>query len=111
MAYDLEGRYAEFMPIPVFKCEFGGKVVVEIKVSRKGGVESAKVIDAFSDKDDCLRETAVRAALRSRFTLSASPLPRIISPSPVRSQFVLMSFWAIKTRIEEGISLSPSPDS
>ena len=70
VAYDLEGRYAEFMPIPVFKCEFGGKVVVEIKVSRKGGVESAKVIDAFSDKDDCLRETAVRAALRSRFNTS-----------------------------------------
>ena len=57
------------MPIPIFKCEFGGKVVVNVIVNRKGRVVKAEVVDAESRKDDCLREVAVDAALSSEFNV------------------------------------------
>lgn len=67
VSYNVEGRFARLLPIPVFQCEFGGRVVVYVTVSRKGAVERAVVDDTRSDTDDCLKEAAVSAALRSRF--------------------------------------------
>lgn len=67
VSYNLKERYARFLPIPVFKCEFGGKVVVEITVNRKGVVQKAVVIEAQSHQDNCLWKVAVDAAERSRF--------------------------------------------
>ncbi len=67
VSYNLRERYARFLPIPVFKCEFGGKVVVEISVNRKGIVQKATVIEKQSEADDCLWSVAVDAAGRSRF--------------------------------------------
>ncbi|WP_294142331.1 energy transducer TonB [uncultured Sanguibacteroides sp.] len=67
VSYKLEGRYKVFLPIPIFKCEYGGKVVVAIVVNQKGHVVKAEVIDKESKQDDCLRDVAVDAALRSRF--------------------------------------------
>lgn len=67
VTYNLKDRYARFMPIPVFKCEYGGKVVVEISVNRKGIVQKATVIESQSQSDDCLWTVAVDAAQRSRF--------------------------------------------
>ena len=55
------------MPIPVYKCEFGGKIVVAVVVNRQGRVVKAEVVDTESDKDDALREVAVDAALKSEF--------------------------------------------
>lgn len=55
------------MPIPIFKCEFGGTVVVNIEVNRKGIVQRAEVVRNLSEQDDCLYEVAVDAALRSKF--------------------------------------------
>lgn len=67
VSYNLQNRYARFMPIPVFKCEFGGKVVVEITVNQKGVVQKATVVESQSEADDCLWSVAVDAAERSRF--------------------------------------------
>lgn len=67
VSYNLADRYARILPIPVFRCEYGGKVVVNIQVSRKGAVQRAEVAGAESDPDECLHEAAVSAALRSRF--------------------------------------------
>lgn len=71
VSYNLKGRYARFLPIPVFKCEYGGKVVVEISVNRKGAVQKAIVVEAESERDDCLWRVAVDAAERSRFNEKA----------------------------------------
>lgn len=70
VSYNLEGRYRRHLPIPVFKCEFGGTVKVLIAVNRKGRVLKAEVVDGESDRDENLREVAVDAALRSRFSES-----------------------------------------
>lgn len=67
VTYNLKDRYARFLPIPVFKCEFGGTVVVEIWVNPKGVVQKASVIESQSQSDDCLWRVAVDAAKRSRF--------------------------------------------
>jgi len=67
VSYRVEGRYARFLPIPVFKCEFGGEVVVTIGVDPRGRVQRAEVVAGESKQDDCLWEAAVNAALRSRF--------------------------------------------
>lgn len=67
VSYNLKDRYARYLPIPVFKCEYGGKVVVTISVNRKGIVQKAEVVEPQSHQDDCLRDVAVDAARRSRF--------------------------------------------
>ena len=67
VSYNLKDRYARFLPIPVFKCEFGGPVVVDIVVNQKGVVQKASVVEARSKADDCLWSVAVDAAERSRF--------------------------------------------
>lgn len=67
VSYDLKDRFARYLPIPVFKCEYGGKVVVTISVNRKGIVQKAEVVESESKADDCLWEVATDAAKRSRF--------------------------------------------
>lgn len=67
VSYNIEGRFARLLPIPVFQCEFGGRVVVTVAINRKGSVQRASVLEADSDSDECLHEAAVNAALRSRF--------------------------------------------
>lgn len=68
VSYNLKDRYGRNLPIPVFKCEFGGKVVVTIVVNQRGVVQKAEVVDAQSKNDECLRDVAVDAALRSTFS-------------------------------------------
>ncbi len=66
--YDLAGRTHTYLPIPVYKCEGSGTVVLLIQVNQKGYVEEAKVIEKESTITDiCLVETAVNTALISRF--------------------------------------------
>ncbi|MDR2131111.1 MAG: energy transducer TonB [Odoribacteraceae bacterium] len=76
VSYRLQNRYKTFLPIPVFRCEFGGKVVVAITVNPRGVVLKAAVIAAESKDDDCLREVAVEAATRSRFNEDEKAPPR-----------------------------------
>ena len=45
VTYRLEGRHKVVLPIPVFKCEFGGRVVVAVTVNREGRVTRAEVVE------------------------------------------------------------------
>jgi hypothetical protein len=66
--YDLQGRNHTYLPIPIYKCQGSGKVVLLIEVNQKGYVENASIIEGQSTaSDECLIETAVGTALRSRF--------------------------------------------
>ena len=69
VSYNIKGRYKTYLPIPVYKCEFGGKIVVAVVVNRQGRVIKAEVVDAESNKDDSLREVVVDAALKSEFNV------------------------------------------
>ncbi|MDX9930804.1 MAG: hypothetical protein RBS37_13250, partial [Bacteroidales bacterium] len=66
--YRLENRYHRTLPIPVYKCEGGGKVTLSIEVDPTGIVLTARVLSAESTTtDQCLLETAVKSAYASRF--------------------------------------------
>jgi hypothetical protein len=66
--YDLQGRNHTYLPIPIYKCQGSGKIVLIIEVNQKGNVENANIMEGESTaKDECLIETAVRTALVSRF--------------------------------------------
>ena len=66
--YNLPGRTHTYLPIPIYKCEGSGKAVLSIEVNPKGFVISARMIESESTTSDpCLVETAVNAALISRF--------------------------------------------
>lgn len=71
VSYNLKDRYARVLPIPVFKCEFGGTVVVNIAVNPKGAVQKAEVDAAQSQADDCLWRVAADAALKSLFNVKS----------------------------------------
>ncbi|MFI3267844.1 MAG: TonB family protein [Rikenellaceae bacterium] len=70
--YDLPGRYATVLPIPAYKCEDGGKVIVSITVNPNGDVISASVKSATASKTDCISTMALDAAKRSRFDVNSS---------------------------------------
>lgn len=66
--YDLTGRTHTYLPIPIYKCQGSGKIVLLIEVNEMGAVKNASVIAGESTtKDDCLIETAVNTAMISRF--------------------------------------------
>lgn len=70
ISYSLDGRKAMSLPVPAYKCLGGGDVSVSIIVNRKGYVIGTKIIESVSSPDQCLRDYALRAAARSRFTAS-----------------------------------------
>lgn len=66
--YELAGRNHTYLPIPIYKCQGSGIIVLSIQVNPKGIVEEAKIIGNKSTSEDiCLVEAAVSAALISRF--------------------------------------------
>lgn len=73
ISYTLDGRKAQSLPVPVYKCYGGGDVSVQITVNRKGYVVDASVIESTStSSDDCIVKAAIDAAKRSRFRASAN---------------------------------------
>ncbi|MDR3227674.1 MAG: hypothetical protein LBT56_08410 [Prevotellaceae bacterium] len=74
ITYTLEGRRAKYLPVPVYKCQQGGDVCVQIDVNQSGHVVKASVISAVSASAECLHDAAVSAAKLSRFDANdASP--------------------------------------
>lgn len=57
-------RYSRHLIKPAYRCEGGGEVVVNIAVNQRGDVISAQVA---SGGDECMRQTAIKAARNSRF--------------------------------------------
>jgi hypothetical protein len=71
--YDLAGRHHVFLPIPIYKCEGAGQITLAIEVDRSGNVIKAEPANALSTtSDDCLTETAVNHAFRTRFNSDLS---------------------------------------
>ncbi len=72
LSWTLEGRKASHLPIPAYRCYGAGEVTVIITVDQQGNVVNAKVNDAVSSEDNCLRSFAVRAARMSKFNRDMS---------------------------------------
>ena len=70
LSYSLGDRKGSYLPIPAYKCLGAGEVTVIITVNADGDVVSAKIQDEVSSADKCLRDYALGAAQRSRFSRS-----------------------------------------
>lgn len=78
LSYDLEGRTGTSLPVPAYKGYGGGDVSVKIYVNRSGRVIKAEVVEGPSSTDASLRNYAVAAAKKSRFSASTTaPDPQI----------------------------------
>jgi len=75
LSYNLDGRKASHLKIPAYRCYGSGDVTVIITVNNAGQVVGAKVLDAVSSSDQCLRNFAIRAARLSRFSASTTAPP------------------------------------
>lgn len=73
VSYYLEGRYDVRLPIPVYKCQGNGKVVMDIEVNQEGYIVKFEIDRARSNiPEDCIMETAEKAARTTRFNAVSS---------------------------------------
>ena len=72
MSYSLVNRKHLYLPTPVYLCEEGGKIVINITVNAKGNVTSAAVNNSYTSVDDCLKDYAIDYAKKAKFTSDAS---------------------------------------
>lgn len=78
LSYSLGERKGSYLPIPAYKCIGAGEVTVIVTVNAAGDVVDAKVQDEVSSADRCLRDYALGAAKRSRFSRSKTGNPKEI---------------------------------
>ena len=62
-------RTSRYLEVPAYLCEGGGDVTVSVTVDRAGKVTGARVTEGG---DDCMRESALRAARNSLFNIDDS---------------------------------------
>jgi len=72
ISYYLKDRKAIYLPVPSYKCQFGGQVVVDVEVDGSGKVRKASIDEKNSIKDDCINPAAIQAALESTFTSTSN---------------------------------------
>lgn len=71
--YNLPGRQAIWLPVPIYRCPDKGIVTVLITVNQLGYVIQAAVREKASGyNQECLQDAAVDAAMKARFNHSQS---------------------------------------
>jgi hypothetical protein len=76
VTFYLENRFKQYLPIPVYTCKGGGLVVVNIEVNQKGNVISTSISGDSETNDECLMETAIKYASRTKFNSDFNAVPR-----------------------------------
>jgi len=67
ISYSLVDRIHTFLPTPVYLCEYGGKIVVNITVNNDGEVTEAYVNSSSLSSNGCLIDSALEYAKASKF--------------------------------------------
>ncbi len=67
ISYSLVDREHTFLPTPVYLCEYGGKIVINITVNHKGNVIDAYVNNSSASSNGCLIDSALEYAKASQF--------------------------------------------
>lgn len=68
MSYSLKDRTHNFMPTPIYLCEEGGKIVVNITVNAQGTVTDASINGSSTSGNQCLKEHALEYAREATFS-------------------------------------------
>lgn len=72
LSYSLIGRTHDFLPTPIYLCEYGGKIVINIKVNHEGNVIDAYVNSSSASSNGCLIDSALEYARASQFNPDAT---------------------------------------
>lgn len=72
MSYSLKDRELLNNPTPIYLCEQGGLIVVNITVNSKGKVTDAYVNTSSSSDNQCLEDHAIEYAMKALFNSDAS---------------------------------------
>lgn len=72
VSYSLVDRTHDFLPTPIYLCEYGGKIVVTITVDSNGIVTDAYVNTSSSSTNGCLIDHALEYAKASQFNSDPS---------------------------------------
>ncbi len=70
--YSLVNRTDKHLPPPVYLCEEGGKIVINITVDASGTVTNTYVNTSSSSKNECLIDSALEYAKNARFSADAT---------------------------------------
>ncbi len=77
ISYSLVDRTHTFLPTPVYLCEYGGKVVINITVNYEGNVTDAYVNDSSASTNGCLIDSALEYAKAAKFNRDATKASQI----------------------------------
>ncbi|MBU2939023.1 TonB family protein [Lacinutrix sp. C3R15] len=77
VSYSLVNRKHKFLPTPIYLCETGGKIVVNITVNASGKVTEASYNNASNSSNNCLIEHALEYAKKAKFNRSTLPKSQI----------------------------------
>ncbi|WP_400076229.1 hypothetical protein [Winogradskyella sp. R77965] len=70
LTYSLKGRTLSYYKTPRYLCEFGGKIVVTIKVNGSGNVYDAYINGSSNSSNQCLIDHAIEYAKSVQFDSS-----------------------------------------
>ncbi len=73
---DLPNRKIRKQDVPLYRCESGGVIVIQIIVDQGGNVIHAAYSDRSGSKDECLIEEAISYSYRFVFSADYSASPR-----------------------------------
>ncbi len=68
ISFSLKNREKVHIPIPIYLCEKGGKIVINITVNAKGNVKDAYANTTSTSQNKCLIDHALDYAKQSRFS-------------------------------------------
>jgi hypothetical protein len=68
MHYSLVGRTHRYLPTPIYLCEEGGKIVINITVNDKGSVIKTSLNTTSTSSNECLLEHAMEYAMEAQFS-------------------------------------------
>jgi len=70
ISYSLVDREHTFLPTPVYLCEYGGKIVINITVDSDGVVIDAYVNSSSASSNGCLIDSALEYAKAAIFSIN-----------------------------------------
>jgi TonB family protein len=75
--YSLVDRTDEYLPIPIYLCEAGGKIVINITVDAQGNVINTYVNTSSTSTNECLIESALEYAKEAKFNAKPNKKPQL----------------------------------
>jgi TonB family protein len=77
MHYSLVNRTHQYLPTPIYLCEDGGKITVNITVNASGLVTNSSINASSASNNECLKEHALNYANEARFNTDATKSSQI----------------------------------